>query len=141
MIVVVIIGLLAAMAIPAYQRVRTTVNANLIANDFRIFSDTFVRYAMETGEWPEDGNSNVLPASVLPYFEGSTWSETAPNGGFWDWELNRHSVIASVGLTEGGGGMDEAVFEKVDEILDDGNLASGDFLKSSGYYIYILQRD
>jgi prepilin-type N-terminal cleavage/methylation domain-containing protein len=141
MVVVVIIGILAALGVPSYKRVRTNANANIIASNFRVFANTFVRYAMEEGEWPEDGNANDLSETADPYFARTAWSKTASNGGYWDWELNRHGVIAAVGLTEGTGQMDEAVFVKVDEILDDGNLSTGDFIQTSGYYIYILQQD
>ena len=32
------------------------------------------------------------------------------------------------------------VFLKVDSMLDDGNLATGDFFKSGSRYVYVLER-
>jgi prepilin-type N-terminal cleavage/methylation domain-containing protein len=139
MVVVVIIGLLAAMAIPAFQKVRLNSYASRIANDFRIFAGSFEIHALEVGAWPEDGNGNSLPASAEPYFEGTAWYSPAPNGGNWDWELNRFGFLASIALTDGGGSSDSALYTRVDDILDDGNLSTGSFRQVSGRYLYILE--
>jgi len=47
--------------------------------------------------------------------------------------------VASIGLTEGDGGLDPAVYLKIDAILDDGNLSTGTFRKAGDRYLYILQ--
>lgn len=140
-IVVVIIGLLAAMAIPAFKKVRNNSYASRLANDFRIFAGAFEIHALEVGVWPGDGQGNALPATAQPYFKGTAWYKVPPNGGYWDWEVNRLGFIASVGLVEGNNSLDPAVYEGVDEILDDGNLSTGVFRKSNDRYIYILQED
>lgn len=138
MIVVVVIGLLAALAIPAFRKVRIQSYASRLANDYRIFAGAFEVYALEIGTWPADGMGNSLPVDAEPYFEGTAWYQTAPNGGFWDWEVNRLGFVASVGLTEGDG-IDPEVFLRVDEMLDDGDLSSGTFRQTGGRYVYILQ--
>lgn len=140
MIVVVIIGLLAAMAIPAFKKVRNNSYASRLANDFRVFAGAFEIHALEVGIWPGDGQGNNLPASAEPYFEGTAWYQTPPNGGYWDWEVNRLGFVASVGLTEGDNGLDPAVYERIDDILDDGDLSTGIFRKASNRYLYILQQ-
>ncbi len=141
MIVVVIIGLLAAMAIPAFQKVRNYSYASRLANDFRSFAGAFEIHALEVGTWPADGQGNSLPTSAEPYFEGTSWYQPPPNGGIWDWEVNRLGFVASVGLSEGDGNLDPAVYVKLDDILDDGNLATGVFRKSGDRYLYILQEE
>jgi type IV pilus assembly protein PilA len=50
MIVVVIIGLLAAMAIPAFNKVRRSSNAKAMLNDARQIGSAAQQYFMETGE-------------------------------------------------------------------------------------------
>ncbi len=140
MIVVIIIGLLAVMAIPAFQRARNHSYASRIANDFRVFAGAFEIHALEVGLWPSDGMGNALPESAEPYFRDTAWYQVPPNGGFWDWEANRLGFVASVGLSEGNGSLDPEVFEQVDEILDDGNLSTGVFRKSGDRYLYILQQ-
>jgi type IV pilus assembly protein PilA len=49
MIVVVIIGLLATMAYPAFIKVKTHSLASRIANDFRAFSGLFETYTLDNG--------------------------------------------------------------------------------------------
>ena len=139
MIVVVVIGLLAAMAVPAFKKVRINSYASRLANDYRVFATAFEVYALEVGKWPVDGIGNALPASAQPYFENSAWYQTPPNGGYWDWEANRLGFVASIGLSGGLGNLDMAVYVRVDEILDDGNLSSGIFRLVGGRFLYILQ--
>lgn len=50
MIVVVIIGLLAAMAIPAFQKVRATSQDKAILNNLRQFASAAQQHMMETGD-------------------------------------------------------------------------------------------
>jgi len=141
MIVVVVIGLLAAMAIPAFERSRINGNASRLANDFRVFAGAFETHALETGTWADDGNGNALPATVQPYLEGTSWTEAPVKGGWWDWEgSGRHGFAASIGLAEGDGSMDPEVFERVDALLDDGNLSTGNFIQTGGFYVYVLDR-
>lgn len=133
MIVVVIIGLLAAMGIPAFEKVRTNSLASRIANDFRVFSGAFETHALEVGMWPPDGNFNSLPASAQPYLEGTAWTQSPMDGGYWDWEgVGRHGFTASVNLHDGNSVLSAAVVTRVDELLDDGNLSSGNFRQVGG---------
>ena len=65
MIVVVIIGLLAALAIPAFQRVqRASQNARII-NDFRVFSQAFEIYNSQNGAWPNNAGPGVVPTAPV----------------------------------------------------------------------------
>ena len=50
MIVVVIIGLLAAMAIPAFQKVRTNSQQKAITNNLRQFASGGMQYMLEEGK-------------------------------------------------------------------------------------------
>jgi len=59
MIVVVIIGLLAAMAIPAFQKVRTSSQDKAVLNNARQLSAAADQYFLENGV------SSVLPTSLV----------------------------------------------------------------------------
>lgn len=136
MIVVVIIGLLAALGLPAFQRAKVNSYASRIANDIRVFSGAFETHALETGTWAPDGAGNNLPATVRPYFEGSRWYEEPIAGGSWDWEYDRLGYTAAIALVIGDDQPE--VFQRVDEMLDNGDLASGIFVKSGDRYLYVL---
>ena len=134
MIVVVIIGLLAALALPAFQRVRQRSLATRIANDFRQFSSAFQRYALEYGTWPAatviDGDTpSDMPTGYLPV----GWSQTSPMGGGYTWSGNSSRIrLKNTNATD-------EVMQQVDAILDDGDLATGKFSRmTTGGYHYQL---
>lgn len=52
MVVVAIIGLLAAIAIPAFQKARQAARLNIARNDLRVLSGAVTQLAMDTGRWP-----------------------------------------------------------------------------------------
>jgi len=62
MIVVVIIGLLAAIAVPAFKRVMMSSQNARLASDLRTFASMMESCILETGESPEDSSSGVLLA-------------------------------------------------------------------------------
>ncbi|MBP8962017.1 MAG: prepilin-type N-terminal cleavage/methylation domain-containing protein [Opitutaceae bacterium] len=67
MIVVVIIGLLAAMAVPAFQRIRRNVQNKTFANDLRQIRGAAEQYIMEQSAYPEDGTPGAFPAGLAEY--------------------------------------------------------------------------
>jgi prepilin-type N-terminal cleavage/methylation domain-containing protein len=64
MIVVAIIGLLAAIAIPNFVRARTSSQMNACINNLRQIDSAIQRYALETGALE---TSSVTPAELTPY--------------------------------------------------------------------------
>lgn len=137
MIVVVIIGLLAAMGIPALQKARSNAFASRIANNFRVFSGAFETHALENGTWAPDGIGNELPATVQPYLEGTSWYDPPIPGGWYDWEYDRAGIKAAISLAYEKDFPE--VFVRVDSLLDDGNIVTGNFVKMNRRYFYILE--
>ena len=90
MIVVVIIGLLAAMAIPAFQKVRENSIESVMANDARQISSAATQYFLETTAATVtiqeliDGVNNETPyLSGVSDKSGATLdAELTPNGTF-----------------------------------------------------------
>jgi len=137
MIVVVIIGLLSALALPAINRARVQSNASRLANDFRVFATAFETHCLESGSWAPDGNGNNLPQTVFEHLEGTAWFQPPPGGGYWDWEFDRLGYTAAIGLALNSDWPE--VMLRVDQILDDGELASGNFVQVSNRYLYVLE--
>ena len=80
MIVVVIIGLLAAMAIPAFQKVRATSQEKSVTNNLRQLAQAADQYFLEEGETTVDSDELVGEGStfyVKPF--GSVADETYPS--------------------------------------------------------------
>lgn len=76
MIVVVIIGLLAAIAIPGLRNVRQTSVENRLDNDARIIASAVHRYYMETGD-NSVGVDDLVDGGYLSALDGKT---TYPSG-------------------------------------------------------------
>jgi prepilin-type N-terminal cleavage/methylation domain-containing protein len=125
MVVVVIIGLLAAIAIPAFQRVRERSIASRYINDFRQFDSAFQRYATEFGGWPPAGAVGVVPAGMTGYLPTS-FTSGSPMGGNYQWSgPSGYVVLRNSSATD-------AVMQRVDAALDDGVLTTGNFQKIAG---------
>ena len=75
MIVVAIIGLLAAIAIPNFVRARTTAQMNACINNLRQIDGAIQLWALEQ---KKDTTAGVGEADVLPYLKNSV---TCPSGG------------------------------------------------------------
>jgi prepilin-type N-terminal cleavage/methylation domain-containing protein len=130
MVVVVIIGLLAALAIPAFKRVsRASQNAR-IANDFRVFAQAFEIYNSQNGGWPNNASAGVIPSapvSMAGDFKGDVWQTVTVIGGRWNWDRNISGFAA--GISVSGFTIDDAQLTEIDAKIDDGNLTTGNFQK------------
>lgn len=136
MIVVVIIGILATMAIPAINRVKYASQNSRIMNDFRIFAAAFINYNMENGAYPPDGAFD-FPTGMDDYLPTASWN-SPPLGGQWIWDQNDWNVTAAVSYRNSR--MSVPQMTRLDERYDDGDLTSGKFQRiSSDRYSYIIE--
>lgn len=139
MIVVMIIGILAVMAYPAFLKVKSHSQASRVANDFRAFSGLFVSYALDNGTYPPDSSPGSIPSGMEEYIKSENWSAQTSIGGQYDWVFNGFSgtPVAAIAISGFTAGTDPV--QKLDEIMDDGNLGSGIIQSSSGTVIYIIE--
>lgn len=126
MIVVAIIALLAALAMPAFMRARQqTQNAKFI-NALRIASGAIEQYAAEHQAYPADTNRSVVPPGMDTYLDQSlNWTGTTPIGGQWDWDFNVFGIKAAVSVVNPT--ASDAQMLEIDTKFDDGNLSAGRF--------------
>jgi prepilin-type N-terminal cleavage/methylation domain-containing protein len=80
MIVVAIIGLLAAIAIPNFIKARTTAQTNACINNLRQIDGAIQQWALQTNK---SGSANVVQASLQPYLGRGVAGQwpTCPAGG------------------------------------------------------------
>ncbi len=88
MIVVAIIGLLAALAIPSFQKARIKSQNSAFMNDLRIIDGAINQCITETKKYPADVNEKIIPPELAPYLKGMDWSKPTPIGGYWDYDYN-----------------------------------------------------
>ncbi len=153
MIVVLIVSILLAMAVPSYQRVQKKAKAGAIANDFRVFSAVFLSYAHENGSWPAETPAGVVPTGISNLeIKTDVWQNPTPMGGKFDWEYMQvhpggtspggtwRAAIAISDTSDTPMLVDLEMYQMIDEALDDGNLNTGSFrLGNNNCPIYILE--
>ena len=65
MIVIIIIGIITAIAIPKFSGMKLKANATRIISDFNMFQNALFRYHLDTGEYPRDR----YPGGSVPELE------------------------------------------------------------------------
>jgi prepilin-type N-terminal cleavage/methylation domain-containing protein len=132
MVVVVVIGVLAALASAAITRVKERSLASRIANDFKQIGAAFQQYVQENGTWPAaTTTAGTIPTNMGPYLPAAFTQGSALGGGYtWSGTSARLRLINVTNATT------DPILARVDAILDDGNLATGDFtsMTSGGYH-------
>ena len=136
MIVVVIIGLLAALAMPAFQRIKEHSEDTRLLNDLRVFSGSMKTFILEQGRYPEDSSSGAIPEGLEEYLKAGLWNEGPSIGGDWDVELNSFGVTSAIGVHRFT--VDDTRLLNFDSKYDDGNLDTGSYRKLAGDRFYFI---
>ena len=150
MIVVVIIGLLNAIALPLISQIRLKSQATRIASDFRLMKDGAEMALTELGDAPPNGVPSRFPEALIPYLPSTvTLGKNTDKNYFpssrWAWDnlenkKNRDWKYA-IGLRSiSSYKANRKIMVEVDKILDDGNVGTGFFRKDTwNGYTYILE--
>jgi prepilin-type N-terminal cleavage/methylation domain-containing protein len=142
MVVVVLIGLLAALAIPGYLRVQRHSQNSRVVNDIRVFSQAFETYATQNGAWPGNVGPGVVPPGISSAdFKVSVWQSPTTIGGVWNWDYNLNTAAGTItGVSISNFTCDDTQLAEIDAMIDDGDLSSGLFQKVGPNRVsYILQ--
>ena len=138
MIVVAIVGVLAAVAIPQYQRYAEKARLSEMALRLGKWADEFHIWAQINGRYPNDSHIILPPEAAGELsIDNATWLAATDLGGNWNWEgpdFYPYAGIAIVGATS-----DANTITLFDQIIDDGNVNTGKFrLTPNGRHTYIL---
>ena len=139
MIVIAIIGILAAMAIPNYLAYRKKAQVANVASNLKNFEKGFLLYAVDEGEFPNDSHI-VLPdlPKMANYISPGVWGQITPLGGTFNWEGPNNYPYAEISFFESTAPQED--FELLDSMLDDGDLTQGKFRQTpNGRYTYIIE--
>lgn len=139
MITVAIIGLLAAIAIPSFQKARHESFKNAFINDMRIAGDAFSTYNIEhSGQWPANQSPGRMPPEMTQYLSRFPWSNSPAIGGQWDWDYNTAAAFKA-GISVRGVIWPDSEMAEIDDAIDDGIITSGNFRKFNTDYTYIIE--
>lgn len=150
MVVVVIIGFLAAAGLPGYRHLTMRSKVTALENDLRQFSTAAQTYALQQGRWPADGDPQVVPpelANALP----NNFTLRTPIGGVYRWGFSADASPSIEGVpgkaavaivTVSGNSMDDDVemLEMLDRQMDDGDLTTGLIQGGVGSLVYVVEK-
>lgn len=137
MVVVAIVGLLTAIAVPGFMRARESAQNSRFMADLKMAGGAFVQRSIETGSYPPDEMPAVIPAGMTEYLRGMKWSENTTVGGQWDWDYKVLGVKAGVSAL--GATASRAQMLRIDKQIDDGDLATGSFQDKVSRFMLILE--
>lgn len=141
MIVILVIAILAAAAIPQFQNVSEEVKQKKVANNLRTILDGCVRYKLKTGLEVPDTSSGTWHPDFEGFIDRDSFEKRTPVEGVYDTDddLGVTSAFGVHFLTGAGTPKDDAYMTEVDALVDDGDLSTGGFRKlGDARYYYIL---
>ncbi len=145
MVVIGIIGVLATIAIPAFATYRDKATLRRVASDLVTFGEAFELYMIDRGCYPPDSHDEA-PNHLINGYEMEkslsvqAWLQTPPWGGFYNWEGPNGYPYAGISLF--GTTADDTVMTSLDQMMDDGDLNTGDFKKTAnGRYTFIVDHN
>lgn len=144
LIIIVVIGILAAITIVAYNGIQDRARATALISGFKSIDKAFHLLATDqaiTTWWPD--NSSSLTGASNPYIQDiitgtnlKNYIQAAPavsglSSGFWWYDNDNDTYIPTECLSSTNGvnivftDVSQAIALQVDKALDDGNLACG----------------
>lgn len=134
MVVVTIISLLAALAVPAIGKVKQKATAAAVGNDLRVFAAALEAYAHEQGGWPAEVDAGVFPPEMATRIKEANWVQPTRIGGQYNWDLDqmhqgtRYKAAIAISSTGSSSLIEDVdLWEAIDRAIDDGVLTTGIF--------------
>ncbi|MBX2851005.1 MAG: prepilin-type N-terminal cleavage/methylation domain-containing protein [Phycisphaeraceae bacterium] len=139
LIVVVILGVLAAIVIPSFASATEDTRKAAFAQDLRGFEAGILRYEVDHSQFPPDGGSGSVPLGLEPYVNAPKWESGSPIGGVWDNETD-DVVTAGIGIHFNGTGQtrDSIYMTEIDRMIDDGVVTTGSFRAFGDRYYRVI---
>lgn len=147
-IVVAIIGLLSALAVPTARNLIIAARSDAVINDLRVYAAAFQTYVHEKADWPGPGDgSGLIPAGMETYLSNSNWTAVTRIGGKYTWDRNtphqgyRYAAAISIRSVEGSPVSDNLnQLLDIDRRIDDGNLETGNFILGyRNYPVFVIE--
>jgi prepilin-type N-terminal cleavage/methylation domain-containing protein len=147
MVVVAIIGFLAAAGLPSYRHITMRSKAAAVENDLRQFTTAAQTYSLQNGHWPADSAPQVPPvemANALPI----NFKLKTPINGVYKWcsggdvdGVTAKAGIAVLSVTGNPVNDDVDLFTMIDRQMDDGNLETGNIqVGSTNSLVLIIEK-
>jgi len=130
MVVIGIIGMITAIAIPVYRKITLKAQRSELLSEVMDYSDAFNNYNFINGTWPPTAGMNKTPNGMQGFLP-SAYTQGGAFGGEFHWiGTGKLQIKKSDATTE--------TMTELDEKIDDGDLSTGQFTKQ-GAQMYVLQ--
>lgn len=133
MVALTIVAMLAALAFPAFARMRQSARQTRFVADLRAYVSFFQVYQMRYGDWPADAAPGDVPLGLMEEMPAG-WRSGSPLGGVWQW-TSVEGVKAIVLHNHDG---TDADFAKIDAKIDDGESGAGAFRVQGASWVHSL---
>jgi prepilin-type N-terminal cleavage/methylation domain-containing protein len=138
MVVVAVVGILSGLGLPAFTENKRQAFVAATAQDLRNFSSAFYAYLADDENFPIDVPHGVIPAGMEELLLADVFTVETRLGGNYNWEGPNFYDYAGISITNHTAPVED--FERLDRMLDDGNLSTGRFrITPNGRYTYILE--
>jgi prepilin-type N-terminal cleavage/methylation domain-containing protein len=127
-----IIGILAALAIPAFKRTGDSTRIGAFEHDLRLYEQIFDTYELDNGYYPTSMPTPGVDPDDMEGRMSSAWKLPSPIGGTYRWvytteddPADRSAYINIVHDSEYPIVIDSTRLEEIDQDIDDGDIDTG----------------
>ena len=140
LIVVVILGILAAIVLPQFASATNSARHNAFITDLNALTKAVSAYTGIHGP-PPDSPSGVMPTELSAYMNATRYERRTALGGVWDIEVEENGVGLAIGVHfNAGDNPGDEVMTRVDTLIDDGDLTTGGFRRIAADRYYNVLR-
>jgi len=127
-----IIGILAALALPAFQRSRDNARIGALEHDLRLYEQEFDTFELDNGFYPGSVSTPGVQPVGMENRMSSAWKLPSPIGGAYRWvytteedPADRSAYIDIVHSGQYPIAIDPGRLQDIDEDIDDGDASTG----------------
>ena len=141
LVVVVVIGVLAAMVVPKFANAQADARVAATAEDLRLMEVAIGMYYTKTGKYPADIYYKLMPIGLAPYFKtDNPFAKPVPIGGMYDYEGTPGWSPVQISIRPDGAiAHTDADALELDEFIDDGNLSTGSLRRDGTRTYFIIE--
>ncbi len=140
-VVVIVIGILAAMVVPKYTMARNESAAAATVEDLKNIETAVGMYKAKAGSWPGDVSRMQVVTELTPYFKSGAnpFAKECPIGGVYDYEGPPGWTTPQISIRKNGAQVwTDADALLVDQHFDDGDLSTGSFRQADANRLYYV---
>lgn len=127
LVVVVILGILAGVGMPLYQKVTYRARAASLINDLQVVRTAAHQYQAAENAWPPDAERGDVPPAFAPYVE---MVQFAGDGYTLDWD--NWDPIIGISVVVDDPGLESALLATLAE-------SEGTFMRMDDRYTYFIE--